>query len=81
MEGRLGEPQALPGGLHIPPRRSRRERISSRSKARTASFNETPYNWPGNVREVARACSLFVIHAQPGIWIDCALIERSYPTS
>ena len=37
------------------------------------------YDWPGNVREVARACSLFVIHARPGEQIDRALIERCYP--
>jgi DNA-binding NtrC family response regulator len=37
------------------------------------------YDWPGNVREVARACSLFVIHARPGAQIDPALIERCYP--
>ncbi|HVR99241.1 MAG TPA: sigma-54-dependent Fis family transcriptional regulator [Thermoanaerobaculia bacterium] len=37
------------------------------------------YGWPGNVREVARACSLFVIHARPGAQIDPALIESCYP--
>jgi DNA-binding NtrC family response regulator len=37
------------------------------------------FGWPGNVREVARACSLFVIHAQPGAQIDRSLIERCYP--
>jgi DNA-binding NtrC family response regulator len=37
------------------------------------------YDWPGNVRDLARACSLFVIHAQPGAWIDRALIERCLP--
>lgn len=31
------------------------------------------------MREVARACSLFVIHAQPGARIDPELIERCYP--
>jgi len=37
------------------------------------------YDWPGNVRDLARACSLFVIHSQPGAWIDRALIERVLP--
>ena len=39
------------------------------------------YDWPGNVRDLARACSLFVIHAQPGAWIDRDLIERCLPRS
>src|SRR4051812_37852837 len=37
------------------------------------------YDWPGNVRDLARACSLFVIHAQPGAWIDRDLIARCLP--
>jgi DNA-binding NtrC family response regulator len=37
------------------------------------------HDWPGNVRDLARSCSLFVIHAQPGAWIDRALIERCLP--
>ena len=37
------------------------------------------YDWPGNVRDLARACSLFVIHAQPGAWIDRELIARCLP--
>jgi two-component system response regulator HydG len=36
------------------------------------------FDWPGNVREVARACSLFVIHARPGAQIDRSLIELCY---
>jgi two-component system response regulator HydG len=35
--------------------------------------------WPGNVRDLARACALFVIHAQPGAPIDLALIQRCLP--
>jgi transcriptional regulator with GAF, ATPase, and Fis domain len=35
--------------------------------------------WPGNVRDLARACALFVIHAQPGAPIDLPLIERCLP--
>jgi two-component system nitrogen regulation response regulator NtrX len=37
------------------------------------------YAWPGNIRELARACSLFVIHAQAGARIDAALLERCLP--
>jgi DNA-binding NtrC family response regulator len=37
------------------------------------------HDWPGNVRDLARACSLFVIHAQPGAWIDRDLIARCLP--
>jgi DNA-binding NtrC family response regulator len=35
--------------------------------------------WPGNVRDLARACSLFVTHARAGAWIDHALVGRHYP--
>jgi DNA-binding NtrC family response regulator len=31
------------------------------------------------VRDLARACALFVIHAQPGAPIDLALIQRCLP--
>jgi DNA-binding NtrC family response regulator len=31
------------------------------------------------VRELARACSLFLIHARPGERIDIALLERCLP--
>jgi transcriptional regulator with GAF, ATPase, and Fis domain len=37
------------------------------------------YAWPGNVRDLARACALFVIHAQPGAPIDLALLEQCLP--
>jgi DNA-binding NtrC family response regulator len=37
------------------------------------------FTWPGNVRDLARACALFVIHAQPGTPIDLALIRRCLP--
>ncbi|HSG38570.1 MAG TPA: sigma-54-dependent Fis family transcriptional regulator [Thermoanaerobaculia bacterium] len=62
-----------------------RRHHESKHRKRTLGFTQEAlralisYDWPGNVREVARACSLFVIHAQPGIWIDRALIERCYP--
>jgi DNA-binding NtrC family response regulator len=35
--------------------------------------------WPGNVRDLARACAVFVIHAQPGAPIDLALLQRCLP--
>ena len=31
------------------------------------------------MRELARACSLFVIHARPGAWIDPALLDACLP--
>jgi two-component system response regulator HydG len=34
--------------------------------------------WPGNVRDLARACALFVIHAQPG-GADRPLVPRRGP--
>jgi two-component system nitrogen regulation response regulator NtrX len=37
------------------------------------------YGWPGNVREVSHACSLFIIHAQAGSRIDVPLLERCLP--
>jgi DNA-binding NtrC family response regulator len=37
------------------------------------------FTWPGNVRDLARACALFVIHAQPGAPIDLALIQHCLP--
>lgn len=61
-----------------------RRHHESKHRKRTLGFTQEAlgalisYNWPGNVREVARACSLFVIHAQAGAWIDHPLIERCY---
>jgi transcriptional regulator with GAF, ATPase, and Fis domain len=37
------------------------------------------FSWPGNVRDLARACALFVIHAQAGAPIDLALLQRCLP--
>ena len=37
------------------------------------------YAWPGNVRDLSRACALFVIHAQPGAPIDRALLQQCLP--
>ncbi|HEX7185692.1 MAG TPA: sigma 54-interacting transcriptional regulator, partial [Thermoanaerobaculia bacterium] len=62
-----------------------RRHHESKHRKRTLGFTQealralVSYDWPGNVREVARACSLFVIHARPGAQIDRALIERCYP--
>ncbi|HEX9941063.1 MAG TPA: sigma-54-dependent Fis family transcriptional regulator [Thermoanaerobaculia bacterium] len=62
-----------------------RRHHESKHRKRTLGFTHealralVSYGWPGNVREVARACSLFVIHARPGAQIDSALIELCYP--
>jgi transcriptional regulator with GAF, ATPase, and Fis domain len=62
-----------------------RRHHESKHRKRTLGFTQealralVSYDWPGNVREVARACSLFVIHARTGEQIDRALIERCYP--
>jgi len=37
------------------------------------------FHWPGNVRDLARACALFVIHVQPGAPIDLALLQQCLP--
>jgi len=37
------------------------------------------YPWPGNVREVARVCSLLVTHAKPGQRLDHAFVTGCYP--
>jgi DNA-binding NtrC family response regulator len=61
-----------------------RRHHENKHRKRTLGFTQEAsrallsYEWPGNVREVARACSLFVIHARPGAWIDRDLIERCY---
>jgi DNA-binding NtrC family response regulator len=62
-----------------------RRHHEGKHRKRTLGFTQealralVSYDWPGNVREVARACSLFVIHARPGAQIDPALIERCHP--
>jgi DNA-binding NtrC family response regulator len=37
------------------------------------------YSWSGNVRELARVCSLLVTHVKPGMLIDSALFTRLFP--
>jgi DNA-binding NtrC family response regulator len=37
------------------------------------------YPWPGNVREVARFCSLLVAHASPGARLEEELVARCHP--
>lgn len=62
-----------------------RRHHESKHRKRTLGFTRdalralVSYAWPGNVREVARGCSLFVIHARAGAWIDAALIESCLP--
>lgn len=56
-----------------------------RSGKRTLGFSQealrvlASYEWPGNVREVARSCSLLVTHAKPGAHIDRALVGQCLP--
>jgi anaerobic nitric oxide reductase transcription regulator len=57
----------------------RKHRKRTLGFSRDAFRSLVSYEWPGNVRDLARACSLFVIHAQPGAWIDPALIESCLP--
>ena len=70
----------------IPPLLDHYRRLQERKlRKRTLGFTRDAFealiahDWPGNVRDLARACSLFIIHAQPGSWIDRALIERCLP--
>jgi transcriptional regulator with GAF, ATPase, and Fis domain len=62
--------------------RSHHER---RMRKRTLGFTTealrllVAHPWPGNVRDLARACSLFVTHAKPGGLIDVALVTSCYP--
>ncbi|MES1240370.1 MAG: sigma 54-interacting transcriptional regulator [Acidobacteriota bacterium] len=62
-----------------------RRHHENRHRKRTLGFTHealralVSHAWPGNVREVSRVCSLFVIHARPGAQIDRGLIERCYP--
>src|SRR5262249_13622538 len=37
------------------------------------------YSWPGNIRELARVCSLLVTRARLGAHIDEQLLTDSYP--
>jgi DNA-binding NtrC family response regulator len=37
------------------------------------------YSWPGNVREVARVCSLLITHAKPGQHLDHGFVTGLYP--
>jgi DNA-binding NtrC family response regulator len=36
------------------------------------------YSWNGNVRELARVCSLLITHAKPGMLIDSVLFARLF---
>ena len=62
--------------------RSHHER---RMAKRTLGFTQealrrlVSYAWPGNVREVARVCSLLVAHARAGARLDAELLKRCYP--
>lgn len=62
-------------------------RRHNESKYRKRTLGFTPealralasFAWPGNVRDLSRACALFVIHAQPGAPLDLALLEQCLP--
>jgi DNA-binding NtrC family response regulator len=62
-----------------------RRHHESRHRKRALGFTRealrllVSYEWPGNVRDLARACSLFVIHGRAGAWIDPELIEICMP--
>lgn len=64
---------------HFRRHHERKHRKPTLGFTREAFQSLVSYAWPGNVRDLARACSLFVIHTQPGAWIDRALIERCLP--
>jgi DNA-binding NtrC family response regulator len=59
----------------------------ARMRKRTLGFTPAAlhklvaYPWPGNVRSLARACSLLVTHARMGESIGVALLERCLPES
>jgi DNA-binding NtrC family response regulator len=57
----------------------RKHRKPTLGFTREAFRSLVSHDWRGNVRDLARACSLFVIHAQAGAWIDRELIERCLP--
>jgi DNA-binding NtrC family response regulator len=64
---------------HFRRHQERRHRKRTLGFTREALRLLIAYDWPGNVRDLARACSLFVIHARPGAWIDPSLIESCQP--
>ena len=64
---------------HFRRHHERKHRKPTLGFTREAFHALVSYGWPGNVRDLARACSLFVIHAEAGAWIDVALIESCLP--
>jgi DNA-binding NtrC family response regulator len=62
-----------------------RSHHESRMRKRTLGFTPAVlhklvmYPWPGNVRSLARACSLLVTHARMGESIGLELLERCLP--
>lgn len=64
---------------HFRRHHERKHRKPTLGFTREAFRSLVSHPWPGNVRDLARACSLFVIHAQPGAWIDRELIDRCLP--
>src|SRR5687768_12371314 len=59
--------------------RKQRKRMLGFDFTRDALRALVAYGWSGNVRELARSCSLFVIHARPGAWTDPTLLDACLP--
>jgi two-component system nitrogen regulation response regulator NtrX len=57
----------------------RRTRKKTLGLALDAHRAMASYAWPGNVREVARVCSLLVTHAKPGQRLDRDFLAVCYP--
>jgi DNA-binding NtrC family response regulator len=57
-------------------RRTRKRTLGLTEEALRAMVS---YPWPGNIRELARVCSLLVTHARAGMRIDQGLLARAYP--
>jgi DNA-binding NtrC family response regulator len=64
---------------HFLSRHERRSRKKTLGLTREAVRMMVAYEWPGNVREVDRVCSLLVTHAQPGERLDAGFVARCHP--
>jgi DNA-binding NtrC family response regulator len=66
---------------HFVSHHERRSRKKTLGLTREAVRMMVPYEWPGNVREVNRVCSLLVTHAKPGERLDADFLARCYPAA
>jgi two-component system response regulator AtoC len=64
---------------HFLSHHERRSRKKTLGLTREAVRMMVAYEWPGNVREVNRVCSLLVTHARPGERLDVDFVTRCYP--